>query len=134
NLKKYLINEIWPTDFKSLVKPNLFDGSEKESSLLKFKELHTHPVGGKKLSIETGFFFQSDCNPYNNYYTIHLEEEKKLVDVRFFFLKLACKAWAKKAIYNSSDNQVLTINVRPGNSYSGEVEVCKVQGESKITW
>ena len=135
SLKKYLINEIWPCDFKALVLPKVFSGSEDDNSLLKIKEHQkTDPASGKKLSIRTDYIYESETNRFEEYLNYQLNQERELVNIRFFFLKLACQDWAKKALNNESENQVLAILVRPGYRYKGNIQLCKVKGESKINW
>ncbi len=134
SLKRYLINETWPSDFKLLLKPILFQNASEEKELLKFEELHTHSVGGTKLDIETGDVFEWGNKKYQKYFTLTFSNEVRLVDIRFFFLKLACRQWAKKAIHHELKSHNLAIKLIPGRTYSGVIHACMVDGYNKITF
>lgn len=134
NLKKYLINETWPNDLKELLRLKLFQRAADEEELLKFEELHTYPVVGKKLALVTHDIYKPDHILFDDYFSINLSKKARLEDVRLFFLRLACKRWAKKAIYSDSVGNNLVIKLMPGRYYSDSVQVCKVQGYNEITF
>lgn len=132
SLKSYLINETLPSDFIDLIKPNLFQKAADEESLLKIKELKTGSELGKNLTLETGYVYDLS-DSYTEYFNTSLKNESQLLDVRFFFLKLACRSWAKKATKHESDHHTLAINIQPGQIYTGKVILCKTQGYNEIS-
>lgn len=131
SLKSYLINETLPSDYIDLIKSNLYQNSTDDESLLKIKEINTKSETGKNLKLETGYSFDWG-DSYKEYYKTTLKNESQLVDVRFLFLKLACKSWAKKASNQGFESQMLNLALIPGQMYSGDTTLSRVQGYDDI--
>lgn len=130
SLRKYLINEIWPIEFKRLLSSLLFRNAIAEE-LLKVKGVDNNIVDIERPSIWTDRDFSSlHGDPI---LVIDVPNNSQLVDVRFRFLSWVAKSWAKKVKGSNKEKPVLIFPLRPGLTYSGQTTLCKIQGSVKLS-
>lgn len=138
SLKKYLINFIWPEEFKSHLSSLLFSNSIKEK-LLKVEGVERGIHNKNRPTIWT----QRDLSSRLGKPIIEIELPKNsvLTDVRFRLLSFVAKKWSREAKKLKSkepqngykENHVLIFPINTGIVYSGQTTLCKIEGDVKLS-
>lgn len=130
SLKRYLINEIWPSEFRRKLGPHLFSNAI-ENNLIPIKGISNDLLSseGPVLSTKTAFSSRYGVDKLSK----DLKNPSVLKDVRFRLLTFTIRLILFKN-RKIKGRKLIIFPLAPEERYSDRVTLCKLNKESEIGW
>jgi len=138
--RKYGVNEVLLDELRDQLTDHFYSASP----LYDWLDVPHYGAVDRKENVPSILLGQHGLSLGKPHIATSLRQESRLVDARFRLLNLISKRWQKRALQNMPEekkartlrdyklSQMLIFPLTPGKSYKGEIELCRIDGDTEL--